>query len=191
MAQMVQPNATLPNAEPDPPLPHGVRLRRLEVHGDERGWIAEFYRWEWPTGIEPLQWQATSSEAGVMRGVHLHPAHDDYLVVLHGAVLLGLHDLRPGSPTARRSAMLELGGDRPVAVLIPHGVAHGLLCRERSVFLLGNSHYYDTADELGCHWRDPALGLHWPTERVHLSARDAALPPMHELAKRVRPWQPE
>jgi dTDP-4-dehydrorhamnose 3,5-epimerase len=35
---------------------------------------------------------------------------------------------------------------------------------------------WDPADELGCRWDDPALGIEWRIERpVRISARDAAL----------------
>jgi len=68
-------------------------------------------------------------------------------------------------------------------------VAHGLLILTPSVYVLGASHYYDAADELGCHWQDPALELRWALADAKLSARDAALPPLQEVAPQVPPWQ--
>jgi dTDP-4-dehydrorhamnose 3,5-epimerase len=183
--------ACQPNAAPERgPLPHGVELRALEVHADERGRIAEFFRAEWATGIAPVQWHLTVCEPGVMRGVHVHVRHDDYFVLIQGAVALGLHDLRPGSPTAGRSTLIDLRDDEPATVLIPHGVAHGFLFLTRSTYVIGTSHYYDLADELGCHWLDRALGLKWPVRQAQLSVRDAALPSLREVAKHVRPWRP-
>ena len=85
--------------------------------------------------------------------------------------------------------MVDLREEEPATVLIPHGVAHGLLFMARSIHVIGTSHYYDLADELGCHWLDPALGLAWPLRRPQLSARDAALPPLREVAKHVMPWR--
>lgn len=180
-----------PSPAPEPgALPHGVVVRALDAHVDDRGRIAEFYRAEWATGIAPVQWHLTVCEAGVMRGVHVHVHHDDYFVLVAGEAVLGLHDLRPGSPTAGRSALLELRDDEPASVLIPHGVAHGFVFLTRSTYVIGTSHYYDLADELGCHWLDPALGLTWPVRRAQLSARDAALPSLHEVAKHIPPWRP-
>lgn len=179
-----------PSAVPEAsPLPHGVVLRALAAHADDRGRIAEFYRAEWATGIAPVQWHLTVSEAGVMRGVHVHVHHDDYFVLVEGAAVLGLHDLRPGSPTAGCSALVDLREEEPATVLIPHGVAHGLLFMARSTYVIGTSHYYDLADELGCHWLDPSLGLTWPVRRAQLSARDAALPSLREVAQHVQPWR--
>jgi dTDP-4-dehydrorhamnose 3,5-epimerase-like enzyme len=70
-------------------------------------------------------------------------------------------------------------------------VAHGILFLTRSIYVIGTSHYYDLADELGCHWLDPGLGLTWPLRRAQLSARDAALPSLSEVAAHVRPWCPD
>jgi dTDP-4-dehydrorhamnose 3,5-epimerase len=170
-------------------LPYGVELRPLTVHRDDRGLVAEIFRDEWPTGIAPVQWTIVVSEAAVMRGVHVHLRHDDYFVLLQGAVCAGLRDLRPGSPSAGRAALLDLDGDAPAALVIPHGVAHGFYFFSPSTFLLGASHYYEPADELGCHWRDPELGLAWPVSSARLSMRDAALPGVRDVARQIPPWR--
>ncbi len=185
------PNATARrNAAQDASaLPHGVVLRPLAAHRDHRGLVAEIFRDEWPTGITPVQWTMVVSEAGVMRGVHVHLRHDDYFLLLQGAVCVGLHDLRSGSPSSRCAARLDLRGDEPTALVIPHGVAHGFFFLETTIFVLGASQYYDVTDELGCHWRDPELGLAWPRSTAQLSARDAGLPPLRDLAARIPPWR--
>jgi len=168
-------------------LLHGVQVWPLRIHADERGCVGEIFRAEW-LDVPVLQWVMSSSETGVMRGVHLHLRHDDYIVVLRGDVQVGLRDLRPGSPTHSRSASVELHGSQPTALIIPHGVAHGLLMLTSSIYVLGSSHYYDASDELGCHWQDPALELSWARADATLSARDAALPPLQEVAPQVPPW---
>lgn len=179
-----------PNAVREPsPLPHGVELRPLTVYTDDRGRVAEIFRNEWLNGPVPVQWAMAISDAGVVRGVHVHLRHDDYFVLLQGHSALGLHDLRPGSPTAGCATMLDLRGDELAAVIIPHGVAHGFLFLSASTYIIGASHYYDRTDELGCHWLDPALRLGWPLSSARLSARDAALPPLAEVARLVGPWR--
>jgi dTDP-4-dehydrorhamnose 3,5-epimerase len=186
----ITPNAAAHTSKvPDSiPLPHGVVLRPLTAHSDERGLVAEIFRADWPMGVAPVQWAMITSEAGVMRGVHVHVRHDDHFVLLQGAVCVGLHDLRPGSPSAGRAGLLELRGAGPAALAIPHGVAHGFLFHAPSIFVLGASDYYDLADELGCHWRDPELGLAWPVDSAQLSARDAALPPLRDIVGHIPPW---
>jgi dTDP-4-dehydrorhamnose 3,5-epimerase len=162
-------------------LPDGVLLRPLQPHRDDRGTFTELFRAEWGTGVSPVQWNAVVSEPGVVRGVHVHPRHDDYLVLHAGRASIGLRDLRDGSPTEGLACMVELDGDAPAALAIPHGVAHGFYFAARSVHIYAVSHYWDTADELGCHWADPALELDWPDPGARCSTRDAELPPLAGL----------
>src|SRR5687767_6795800 len=88
-----------------------VLLRPLTTHPDERGALTEIYRSAWDTGIDPVQWNCLVSEAQVVRGVHVHIAHTDYVLVVRGRASVGLRDLRPGSPTENRTALIELSAD--------------------------------------------------------------------------------
>jgi dTDP-4-dehydrorhamnose 3,5-epimerase len=106
-------------------LPAGLGVRTLEPHPDERGVVVEVFRAEWRIGVEPVQWNAVASSAGVLRGVHLHLVHADHLTVVAGRMLLGLHDLRPDSETRGLGTIIELSAERPSSVVIPVGVAHG------------------------------------------------------------------
>lgn len=162
-------------------LPHDVRLTSLEPHRDERGTFLELFREEWETDVEPVQWNAVDSEAGVLRGVHVHPRHDDYLTAVRGRTTIGLKDLRPGSPSEGFAACVELSAEQPAAISIPHGVAHGFYFHELSTHIYAVSHYWDLADELGCRWDDPGLEIPWPQSDVHISTRDAELPTLEVL----------
>ena len=42
------------------------------------------------------------SLAGTLRGVHVHNPHADYLFVVDGHMVLGIHDIREDSPTRGR-----------------------------------------------------------------------------------------
>jgi dTDP-4-dehydrorhamnose 3,5-epimerase len=163
------------------PLPHDVRLSPLEPHRDERGTFLELFRDEWETDVKPVQWNAVDSEAGVLRGVHVHPRHDDYLTVVRGKVTIGLKDLRPGSLSEGHAACVELSAEQPAAISIPHGVAHGFYFHRLSMHIYAVSHYWDLADELGCRWDDASLEIPWPQSEAHISTRDAELPPLAEL----------
>lgn len=162
-------------------LPAGVRLTELAAHADERGVFTELFREEWDVGTTPIQWNAVHSKAGVLRGVHVHPVHDDYLTVASGRVQFGLCDLRSDSSTHRLATVVEITAERPMALTIPHGVAHGFYIVEDSLHVYGVSHYWDLADELGCRWDDPELGIPWTHVSARVSARDAELPSFAEL----------
>jgi dTDP-4-dehydrorhamnose 3,5-epimerase len=155
-------------------LPPGVVVHPLTAHIDARGTLTEIYRDSWDLGCRPVQVNAVWSEAGVLRGVHVHARHADHLCVVGGRMLLGLHDLRPTSAAARTSCLLELDGRRPHAVVVPIGVAHGFYFLEPSTLVYGVSDYWSPDDELACRWDSPELALAWPTHTPILSERDAA-----------------
>ncbi|MGQ0615019.1 MAG: dTDP-4-dehydrorhamnose 3,5-epimerase family protein [Planctomycetaceae bacterium] len=174
----------------EPSLPSGVRVRALTMHRDERGAFTEIFREEWPTGIAPVQWNVVRSEAGVLRGVHAHIRHADYLIVASGRMMLGLRDLRRGSATEGCAALLDLRADALRAVTIPAGVAHGFLFLEPSLHVYAVSETWNPEDELGCHWADPALAIPWPLRDPLLSPRDRDAPPLSALLDRLAPHQP-
>jgi dTDP-4-dehydrorhamnose 3,5-epimerase len=167
-------------------LPHDLRLSALVPHRDDRGTFLELYREEWQTGVDPVQWNAVDTEAGVLRGVHVHPRHDDYLTVVRGHATIGVRDLREGSPSEGTAACVELSGESPTAISIPHGVAHGFYFHEPSTHIYSVSHYWDLADELGCRWDDPGLEIPWPQQEAQISPRDAALPSLDALLGELR-----
>lgn len=162
-------------------LPDGVRFHRLTPHRDHRGSFIELFRSSWPTDIAPVQWNAVRSEPNVLRGVHCHVRHHDYLTMAFGRMILGLRDLRAASATCGRVAVLEIDADRPGGVEIPPGVAHGFYFPESALHVYAVSHEFDPADELGCHWADPDLGIDFPCDRPQLSARDEAAGSLGEL----------
>ncbi|WP_163999251.1 dTDP-4-dehydrorhamnose 3,5-epimerase family protein [Pyxidicoccus caerfyrddinensis] len=175
---MGEPKTRLP-----PGLPSGVFLHPLTTHRDSRGGFTEVFRESWGVGVRPVQWNVLQSGPGVLRGVHVHAVHDDYLLVLQGRASIGLCDLRKDADPERRSALVELTGEDLAALVIPHGVAHGFYIHGPTVMLLGVSHDFDPADELGVRWDDPELGIPWPVDRAVLSPRDAALPSLRELRR--------
>lgn len=167
-------------------LPCGVELRELVPHGDERGTFTEMFREEWGLKVVPIQWNAVRSEAGALRGVHVHLRHADYLVVVAGRATVGLHDMRPGSPTEGAVAWLPMAGEQPSGICIPPGVAHGFQFHESSLHIYAVTHYFDAADELGCRFDDPDLAIPWPETPRLLSERDSSAGTFAELAAVVR-----
>lgn len=167
-------------------LPQGVSVRALVPHEDDRGAFTEIFREEWELDIAPLQWNAVRSEAGTLRGVHLHLRHGDYLVVVAGRATIGLHDMRPGSPTGGTVTTVEMTGENPAGITIPVGVAHGFYFHEPSLHIYAVTHYFDPADELGCRFDDPDLAIQWPEAPRLVSERDSSAGTFAELAAVVR-----
>jgi len=153
-------------------LPAGVGIRDLVPRPDGRGMFFEFLREQWPIGFKPVQWNASVSHAGVLRGVHVHWQHFDYLVLLSGVLLLGLHDLRPESPTRGLSRLVRMDANAPRGITIPPGVCHGFYFPVASVYVNAVSSHWDTRDELGCRFDAPELNILWPDADPLLSERD-------------------
>ena len=157
-------------------LPAGVGVRALSTHVDERGCFTELFRDEWGTGVAPVQWNAVSSAAGVLRGVHCHPLHADAITVARGRMMLGLSDMRADSPTAGHACVVDLDAGAMALVTIPRGVAHGFYFPQPSLHIYAVDRTWNLDDELGCRWDDPELGIDWGDVREPLiSARDAQL----------------
>lgn len=150
----------------------GVMIKDLVAHEDHRGCLHEVYRASW-TPLEPfLQWNIVTSEPGSLRGVHVHPRHADYLHVIAGRMLLGLHDLRPDDPAKRRTIMIELAGNRIQSVFIPPGVCHGFFFPVRTTYIYGLSTGWSESEEAGCRYDSPGLDMTWQVTDPILSARD-------------------
>ncbi len=163
---------------------HGVQLRRLAMNRDARGCFTELYSNAWGLPIEPVQWSLVASRAKVLRGMHLHLRHDEYIVVVQGRACVGLYDLRRDSPTRGASALVELDGDALHALCFPRGVLHGWYFYEDGMHLQAVSESYDDYhpdDNLGCRWSDPELNIPWPDRSPIVSERAAAFPALREL----------
>ncbi|MBA2479322.1 MAG: dTDP-4-dehydrorhamnose 3,5-epimerase family protein [Planctomycetes bacterium] len=163
----------------------GVRIRRLEPHRDARGAFVELHRNQWLPEGGFVQWNYMTSSAAVLRGLHVHRRHSDLLFLLEGRMRLGLKDLRGGSPSASVEETFELDGDEPACVYIPAGVAHGFYFHTAARHLYAVDGYFDPADELGCRWDDPEIGLFRDLNSPALSERDTAAQSLDDLRKQL------
>ncbi len=159
----------------------GVQKVCLAMHDDYRGVFTEVFREEWNLGVHPVQWNVVRSKANVLRGVHVHKRHMDYLIVAEGKATIGLCDLRRASPTERVACTVEMCGEDLAGLVIPPRVAHGFYFHTPAIHIYAVTHYWDPADELGCHWSDPSLGIDWPVNSPIVSERDKALGSLEAL----------
>ena len=166
----------------------GVRLRRLRPNRDQRGAFTEIFSDAWNIGIQPAQWSIVQSQAGVLRGMHLHNRHDEYFLVVHGRAAVGLHDLRTNSPTAGKWALYEFSAAQPTLICFPPGIVHGWYFHEDSIHVQAVSETYEDYrhdDNSGCRWDDPELGIKWPCTAPILSEEAAGFGSLAELRKRI------
>jgi dTDP-4-dehydrorhamnose 3,5-epimerase len=167
----------------------GVQLGALEPKHDERGTFTEMFADHWNCGVDAVQWSLVQSVEGVLRGMHLHERHDEYVTIVSGRMFVGLHDLRPSSPTFRVSALYHLTSADPAFLAWPRALLHGWLFPEPTVHLQGVSESYASYgadDNEGCHWSDPGLGIDWPFAPSIVSPRADAFGSLDVLLERVR-----
>ena len=162
---------------------------------DDRGWFSEV--WNASRFAEhgiARDWcqdnQSLSAEAGTLRGLHYQspPFTQAKLVrVLSGAVRDVVVDVRHGSPSYGRHAVVEATAEDMMQVFVPPGFLHGFLTlRPDTMVLYKVDARYSASHDGAVRWNDPALAIDWglgrdglPDEPI-VSARDAAAPMLAE-----------
>jgi dTDP-4-dehydrorhamnose 3,5-epimerase len=142
----------------------GVVIKDLVTHTDDRGFFREIIRKEDDLFAEGFgQWSHSLMFGGVIKAWHLHRMQTDWWYVTGGVLRVGLHDLRPQSPTRGLTMDFLMGDFQPACLLkIPPGVAHGCKSVQGPVNLLYvTSHAYNPQDELRIPHDDPGIGFDW------------------------------
>lgn len=156
----------------------GIKVVKFRVFADTRGQFMETFRKDWfpERTWEVVQSNRSESAAGVLRGLHFHHHQVDYWQVIQGSILVGLADLRRGSPAFGKVETVQLDAANPMGLFIPIGVAHGFLALTQATLLYLVDNYYTGSDEHGIAWNDPDLAIPWGTNAPLLSDRDRANP---------------
>jgi dTDP-4-dehydrorhamnose 3,5-epimerase len=163
----------------------GAFVLESERAEDERGWFARIYdeaELE-QRGLAARFAQgsiAYNEERGTLRGLHYQaePHAEAKLVrCIRGAVHDVIVDLRPGSPTFKRWAAVELAAAHSRMLYVPEGLAHGYLTLEdgsETLYLISAPYAPEAAR--GVRWDDPAFGIEWPHDPRVMSEKDKAWP---------------
>jgi dTDP-4-dehydrorhamnose 3,5-epimerase len=143
------------------------------AHGLETSFAEEYY---------------SSSLPGVLRGLHFQtpPHHHAKLVYcVAGRVMDVAVDLRVGSPTYGRHALVELSMERGNAIYLPSGFAHGFYVPEGEATLVYNvTTGYAPESDAGIRW--DSAGIEWPDAAPVVSERDAGFPSLAEFVSPFR-----
>lgn len=86
-------------------------------------------------------------------------------------------DLRPESPSFRRSVGIELSADGDAMFFIPPGCVHGFLTLEPDsdvLYHMGTA--FVPGVGFGVRWNEPAFAIDWPAAPAVISDRDAQYP---------------
>lgn len=167
-------------------------ILKPSVFKDHRGTFMESFsqrRFEDVTGLHVnfIQDNQSTSTKGVLRGLHFQTgefAQAKLVRAVYGEILDVVVDLRPGSPTFKKSFKVVLSHENNLQLYVPAGFAHGFLTlSESSVFAYKCDQYYNKEADAGIVWNDPTLNIHWnyPEDQLILSEKDMQLPSFKEL----------
>lgn len=168
----------------------GVQIAHLRQYPDERGVFCEIFRQEWFPQVswDKIQSNRSISKANVMRGLHYHFHQVDYWYVPQGHIRAAMLDLRPNSPTFKQILTVEMGEDNNIGLFIPIGVAHGFYAHTDCMLMYFVNNYYDSSDEFGVKWDDPAFSIDWGnTQTPLISERDVTNPLFADIPAGVMP----
>lgn len=168
----------------DTTLP-GVRHIELELHGDERGWLArtfceeEFAKAGLPTRF--VQASVTRTRLrGTLRGLHYQAAphlEDKLIRCSRGRVFDVVVDLRENLPSYGTWQTFELDSEASGMLFLPAGTAHGFQSLTDDVEMTYQmTEGYVATLARGVRWDDPSLGISWPLPDPIVSQRDRCLP---------------
>lgn len=166
----------------------GVLLVRSPLFRDERGSFSELFNAREVAAaglpLDALQVNHSRSTRSVLRGLHFQNRTPQGKPVraVRGEIFDVAVDVRRGSPAFGQWTAVTLRENSGEALWIPPGFAHGFCAVSDEVDVVYIcTGPYDSKDEQGVLWRDPAIGIEWPLAEPVLSARDRNLPLLSEI----------
>lgn len=104
----------------------GVRMKRLRVLPDERGYLMEMLRVDDELFEKFGQVYVSVAYPGAVKGWHYHKVQTDCFTIVKGMMKVVLYDGRPDSPTHGEINEFFMGEKNPLLITIPPGVLHGM-----------------------------------------------------------------
>jgi len=149
-------------------LIEGVTVRPLKPIHDERGYLLEMMRPDWPEFEKFGQAYVTIGYPGVVKGWHYHKRQTDHFVVVKGAAKVACFDGRDGSPTKGTVNEFFPGEKNPILVKIPPHVLHGFKAIGGEPVYVVNfpteMYNYQEPDEFRVPWDSPDIPYEWDVQ---------------------------
>lgn len=143
----------------------GVKIRKLSMLPDERGYLMEMLRIDWPEFERFAQAYITGCYPGVIKAWHYHRLQTDHFVCLSGMAKVVLHDARPDSPTHNFTNEFHMGLLNPMLLKIPALVYHGFTAEGGQPAVIMNFptelYNYTQPDEYRLAHDDPTIPYNW------------------------------
>jgi dTDP-4-dehydrorhamnose 3,5-epimerase len=139
----------------------GVKVRKLRLIPDERGWLMELLRRDWEEFEKFGQAYITTCHPGVVKAWHYHKGQTDHFACISP---------RDDSPTKGLVNEFYLGTLNPILVKIPRLVYHGFTAVGTEMAMIVNFptalFNYEEPDELRVPHDDPSVPYKWGVKIV-------------------------
>lgn len=140
----------------------GVETKEIRSVIKQNGYLTEIYRRDWDLDKNAVdQVFQVFLNPGATEAWHMHAKTTDRFFASNGRVLLVLYDARESSPTRGLVNEYRLGVERPMLVVVPPGVWHGVsnIGPESATLinLVDSAYNYESPD----HW-----GLPHDTDKI-------------------------
>lgn len=143
----------------------GVKVRRLRLTADDRGWLMEMLRSDWDEFDRFGQTYVTACYPHVVKAWHYHEHQTDHFVCIGGMAKVALYDPRDNSPTKGRINEFVMGTLNPILVKIPSMVYHGFTAAGPEIAIIVNIptalYNYEKPDEHRIPYDDPSIPYKW------------------------------
>ena len=147
----------------------GVKVKKLKVIVDERGWLMEILRRDDEIFENFGQIYLTVCKPGYVKAWHYHKKQNDLFSVVKGNAKLVLYDMRDNSKTKGEIQEFIIGEDNPVLVKIPPGIVHGFTTtKNEPVFIINcptELYNYEAPDEYRIPFNSKKIPFNWNVER--------------------------
>lgn len=145
-----------------------VTVKLLRLIPDERGFLMEVLRSDWPEFRRFGQAYVTACYPGIIKAWHYHTRQWDYFACVQGMAKVVLYDARPESPTHGRVNEFHMGRLNPLLLTIPPLVYHGFTAEGSEPALILNlpTELYDYAspDEHRVPYNEPRIPYDWAVQ---------------------------
>ena len=146
-------------------LIEGIIIKTLKPILDERGYLQECFRSDWPMFEKFGQAYITIAFPNVVKAWHMHKIQTDNMVCVYGNGKLVLYDNRKESSTYKNLNEIFFGEKNPLLITIPPFIFHGFkaIGNERIIVLNcpTDLYNYDNPDEYRLPYDTEEIDYDW------------------------------
>ncbi|TLZ73589.1 MAG: dTDP-4-dehydrorhamnose 3,5-epimerase [Methanobacteriota archaeon] len=146
----------------------GVKVRALRQIHDERGYLMEMLRSDWPEFQRFAQVYITIGYPGVVKGWHYHKVQTDNFIIVKGSAKVVCYDNREGSKTKGEVNEFFPGEKNPSLIQIPPYVVHGFKAIGGEPVYVVNAptelYKYEKPDEYRIPHDSPTIPYNWDVQ---------------------------